>query len=380
MTLKQISTILNSAVMKNELGENVTIAEDLSNIVEAGKSIANMTADDLKDFQQKLAVGIFKNYVQNRLYKTKDFKILKDAVAFGGGIQRIMNKDLASAVDSHILNLVDGVNYFDGTYHGFDLDAKLYTETKAFKVVWSLGDETWSQSFTSAEGVSQLFGLIEARIANTIEAQVHALQKRVIAKLIVDAYKGGRKIQLVTAYNAAMGYSTKKTFAQIKADNAEFRKFNAWANSIMTRLVDYVAEMNDKYNDGTVLTFTPKDKVNVLLLTQFATESRFLGLYDAHSPQYAESNVPFDTIPSWQNQSNSIMPDYGVTAEIKDDDTTIANVVGVVYDTDAIGITAKLDKVTSQYVGSEGYTNFYHHIAMNFYEDTRNSAIVLVLE
>lgn len=380
MNYTQISQILNDAVIKNELGEAVTIEENLSNIVEVGKSIANMTSDDLKDFQNKIAVGIYRNYVQNRLYKTKDFKILKDAVAFGGGIQRIMNKDLASAVDSHILNLVDGVNYFDGTYHGFDVDAKLYLDTKAFKVVWSLGNETWNMSFTTAEGVSQLFGLIEARIENTMTAQIHALEKRVLAKLIVDAYRGNRKIQLVTLYNQTMGYENAKTYTQIKADNEEFRKFNAWSNSIVARLVDYVKELNEKYNDGTVLTFTPRDKVNVLMLTQFASESRFLGLYDAHSPQYAQNDIPFDTVSAWQNQSELIMPDYGVTAAIKDETGTVENVVGVVYDTDAAGITTKLDKVTAQYIGSEDYTNFYHHVAMNYYEDTRNAAIVLVLE
>ena len=380
MTLKQISTILNTKIMKNAIGETVTVDEDLSNIVEVGKIISDLSADDLKDFQQKLAVGIYKNYVQARLYKTKDFKILKDAVAYGGGIQRIMTKDLASADDSHIINLIDGQDYFDGTYHGLDLSAKVYTEKKAFKVVWSVSDDTWRESFTSAEGVAQLFGLIEARIANTIEAQVHALTKRVICKLISDTYKGGRVIKLVTMYNQTMGYTQALTYAQIKADRDEFRKFNAWCNAVITRLVDYVAELNDNYNDGTVLTFTPKEKINVLLLSQFATEGKFLALSDTYNPGLASLEVPFDTVSSWQNRSNDIMPDYGVTAQIKDKEAVIDKVVGIIADQDAMGISVALDKISSQYIGSEAYTNFYHHMVMNFYVDSRNSAIVLTLE
>ena len=380
MDLKQISTILNTTVIKNELGETVTIAEDLSNIVEVGTAISNMTADTLKDFQRKLAVGIYKNYVQARLYKTKDFKILKDAVAFGGGIQRIMAKNLADAQDSHILNLVDGQDYFDGTYHGIDLSAQLYVDTKAFKVSYSIGDDTWTQSFTNAEDVSKLFGLIEARIANTIEAQLHALIKRVICKLIVDTYGDGRVIKLVTAFNSTTGGSD--TYTQIKADPVKFRQFNAFTNSLITRLVDYVAEMNDKYNDGSVVTFTPKDKINVLLLTQFATEQKFMALANTYNAEMAALDVKYETVPSWQNQSNDIMPDYGVTAEVVDSNAAdpVQNVVGVIFDEDSCGVTVKLDKVTSQYIGSEGYTNFYHHIAANYYTDARNSSVVLTLE
>ena len=67
-------------------------------------------------------------------------------------------------------------------------------------------------------------------------------------------------------------------------------------------------------------------------------------------------------------------------AQIKDKEAVIDKVVGIIADQDAMGISVALDKISSQYIGSEAYTNFYHHMVMNFYVDSRNSAIVLTLE
>ena len=50
MNLKQISTLINETIVPNTLGEGTTIAEDLSNIVDLGTAIADLTADDMKNF------------------------------------------------------------------------------------------------------------------------------------------------------------------------------------------------------------------------------------------------------------------------------------------------------------------------------------------
>ena len=94
----------------------------------------------------------------------------------------------------------------------------------------------------------------------------------------------------------------------------------------------------------------------------------------------------YNTINFWQNSSNLLLPTLGVTAEVKyqgADDvqaTTVSNVGAVIYDRYAGGMTARLDKITSQYIGSEDFTTYYHHIANSRFVDTRNAAIVLALD
>ena len=123
MDYKQIATVLNNSVMKNYLGEETTIAEDLSNIADAGKAISTMTSDDLKTFQKQLVVGV-RNEVLSRIYEVSDYGIIKNTVEYGGALQRITASGNYATQDSHILNLVNGESYLDGKYYGTGIDGK----------------------------------------------------------------------------------------------------------------------------------------------------------------------------------------------------------------------------------------------------------------
>ena len=92
----------------------------------------------------------------------------------------------------------------------------------------------------------------------------------------------------------------------------------------------------------------------------------------------------YNTLPFWQNQSDSLLPSLGVTAEVKThvgegDPVTVSNVVGLIYDRYTAGITARLDKITAGYIPKGDFTTYFHHIATSRFIDTRNSAIILSL-
>ena len=95
----------------------------------------------------------------------------------------------------------------------------------------------------------------------------------------------------------------------------------------------------------------------------------------------------YNTINFWQNQGTGLLPSLGVTAEIKLTDgateptiTDLTNVIGVIYDKYSAGVTARLDKVTAQYIANGDYTNYFHHVANRRFVDTRNTAIALILD
>lgn len=380
MNYRNIATILNSSLMKNFVGNTTTIAENLDNIVEVGKLISTITADDMKSFNNDIIVGVH-NYVIQRILESKRFRLFKDTQEYGGAIQRIMATDNFTAQDSHLLNLVsDGsTSYLDGKYYGLNLSARVYTDTKAFKVVHSVSDDTISQYFTSAEEVAKYFGLLETTEMNTITAQLEALEKAVINKAIVDTISDGRVINLLTAFNTYVGQSY--TLTQLRANRDLMAYFGSFCKSLLAQLVDYVKSPNKKYNDGTVLIWAPADKIEVELLTQFATDIEYIGNPIEPNPAVM---VTFDTIPAWQNAGTDMLPSLAIASTIVTTNGTtsssVDNIVGFVYDVDGLGITTKRNKVTVEQVGAEGFTNFHHHLANNYFIDKRMSAVALVLE
>lgn len=375
MNLKQISTLINDSIVPNTMGEAITIAEDLSNVVDLGTAIADLTADDIKNFQKNFVVGIAKTFFDARLYEGSDYGIFSDTQTYGGIVQRVKAK-LLETEDSPIWTLENGTDYFDGTYRGIETDNKLFTQDAIWKITNSIPTEEFKQYFLSEEGVLQLIALIESTVQNTLRRNIHALSKRTLCSLAGVA----NQIHLLTLYASESGRNLTAQEAILDKD------FLLWLGVVIVRLRDMVTEYNTKYNDGTIETFTPKEDTRVTILTEVDKKMNFFMTSDVFHNDLV-SIGQYNTINFWQNQGTTLLPNLGVTAEVKltdgEDEPTITDItglIGLIYDKYSCGTCARLSKTSSQYIGAGDYTNYYHHIAHRRFVDSRNSAIALILD
>ena len=376
MELVQISTLLNESIVPNMLGEETTIAEDLSNVVELGTSIDNLTGEEVQNFAKNLLVGVARNVFDTRKYRSETYGLMNDSREYGGVIQRVKAK-LLDTVDSHIWTLENGVDYWDGKYYGIETDVKVYSKDSAFKIPNSIPVEMFKQYFTSADGVRSFISMIENTVDNTITLNLNGLARTTLQQL-ATTIADTRSIKLLTIWN------TNNPNATLTADEALHNApFLRWAAQQIVRLRNLTRDYNKKYNDGTIPTFTPSEDLRVTLLDEFASSLMFNMESDTFHNDLV-SVGEYNTINFWQNSSDELLPSLSETAEIvtKVDDeepVTISNCVGMIYDRFTAGLTARLSKVTASYIGSEDFTNYYHHIANSRFIDNRNTAILLQL-
>lgn len=376
MELIQISTLLNDAIVPNMLGEDTTIAEDLSNVVELGTAIDDLTGEEVENFAKNLLVGVARNIFDTRKYRSETYGLMNDSREYGGVIQRVKAK-LLDTVDSHIWTLENGVDYWDGKYYGIETDVKVYHKDSAFKIPNSIPVEMFKQYFTSADGVSNLISMIETTVDNTITLNLNGLARTTLQQL-GSSIASTRSIDLLTIWN------TNNPSATLSADEALHNaSFLRWTAQQIIRLRNLTRDYNKKYNDGTIQTFTPESDLRVTLLDEFASSIMFNMESDTFHNDLV-SVGEYNTINFWQNSSSDLLPSLGETAEIvtkigEGEPTTISNVVGMIYDRYSAGLTARLSKVTATYVGSEDFTTYFHHIANSRFIDTRNTAILLRL-
>ncbi|MBQ1293840.1 MAG: hypothetical protein IIY21_07355 [Clostridiales bacterium] len=404
MTLTQIASLLNTKIIPNVFGQGVdgssnpiTIAEDLRNVVDLGTALSNATAAQFKDFQNLLAVGVVETYCESRSYREETYGLFTNEIEYGGVIQRVKAK-LLKASDSAILALDNAYNpaggaghevdYTDGHFWGAQWDSKIFDKTDVFKVKWSISNEMFKKMFTDAKGVQKLVAMIEATVDNTIKLELNGLARGCLRKLIQSAYDGGRKIQLITAYNTKMGLTSSDPGFITLANWSQSTSFKLFCQTLMLELRSYITDYNEKYNDGTVPTFCPESDTRCILLTEFAAELD-VALGSVYHKEMVEGVGTYQKINYWQNGTVDLLPyiasgslhdqivetiaDSGTTTE------TIDHVVGVLFDSTACVITNSLDKTTSKYVPEEDFTTFFHHIARKYMIDTRNSAVVLLL-
>ena len=385
MELTQISKLLNETIVPNLMGETLTISADLKGVVDLGEKIADLAPETVKDFAGSFVVGVARNVMDTRKYRRETYGLMNDAREYGGVIQRVKAK-LGAAVDSPIWTLQNGQDYFDGTYHATDTDVKIYSQDTAWMIANSIPTEMFKQSFTSEDGVRSLIALIEATVDNTLTLELNGLAKTTLQEMIAQSATD-RSIHLLTIYNDLMGLTgadalTKDTCLY----NAPFLR---WAAMQIVRLRDFVQDYNEKYNDGTVPVFTPAEDLRVTLLSEFARAIEFNMEADTFHNDLV-SVGEYNTINYWQNSSKDLLPTLGVTAQVKVhhgtnegspvDPMSIKEVVGVIYDRYTAGLTARLDKITANYIAPGDFTNYFHHVANSRFIDTRNTGIVLRLD
>lgn len=392
MTFKQISTILNTEFMPNEIPEGdswVQLAEDLSNFVDWGTQVtSNMSADALLNAKKNIAVQI-KNITIARILESKTFSIVKDNITFEGAVQRIMSAGLLPAQNSSRRNLTNGTSYLDGKYYGQTLDSKIYSDFVTFKIVNSVTDKEWELAFSSASEMRRVLGLMEINVENSLTSKLNALAKRLLVSAIdkCTTADNPRVIHLLTGFNAKHNSgATAYTLATIYKDRDLTALFHDYVKSEVNKLVTYTQEYNKKYNDGSVEQFTPREKIEIVMLTDFANDIKYI----TDPVDYNIVGMPtYREITSWQTTTDSLNPTFSEVSTIKVVDSTaeggsrtISNVVGIVYDTDGIGITsADGEKATTvEYVGTEGFTNYHHHVTNKYYIDERLSSVVLALD
>lgn len=388
---KQIATFLNDFVIKNEVVDPSTwttpLAEDLRNYADFGKVLSNLTVAQLEDLKQQM-VETHTNELITRTLERKEFGIVRNNAEFRASVQRIVASGEYETLDSHITSLDwnSGNSWHDGKYYGANLDSKLFTKVDTYKVAWSVGDEEYKLSLESADEVIALWTMIEKNVKNTLTKKINALCKRLLCALIDNCMSATtpRKILLVTEFSKEYNpnhTTTPWTMADIKADRDKYSMFKAFVYSITQQTIGYCSESNMIYNDGTVEMFTPKEDIRCVLLNKFANDMAIMtDAIDFHIPKF---DVNYDTINAWQTSGKNIVKSLSdissITVENGETDITYDNIVGVIYDKDAIGITTVVNKTTKEYVGSEGFTTFFAHCGNRFYVDSRFPSVVLVL-
>lgn len=397
----QIATMLNTVIIPNYFGEGksddtpITITEDLRNVVDLGKALSDLSVADLENFKGDLVVGVLDTYTDEREFQSDDeasYGLFVSSEEYGGAIQRVKCK-LLSATDSNLLALVDasnsGPDYTDGKFYGVPVDTKIYTKMDSFRVKFSISNNELKKSFTSAAGVARLIAMIEVTVRNTIALQLNATARGVLRELILQAYNGGREVKLITLYNTIFGFTSGDPGYVTLADWNQNETFKIWCQSTILKLRKGIADFNEKYNDGTVETFTPEADSRAIFLADFATDMD-VALGSVYHTELVKGLDQYRTINFWQNGTTELVPmiksgslhDQIVEKVADSGDaqvTTINHVVGLLFDRYSAFVTYELESMRAKPVIEEDFTTYFRDYTRRYCVDTRNTNVILTL-
>ena len=387
MKVTQLHELVN-AVTQEILGETAVVQEDLSNVVDIGKSIID--SDNVDNYVKKLVNHIGKVVFQNRLYSGGVPSVLMDAWEYGSILEKI-SADLPEATINETWALEDKKDYSPDVFYKPSVSAKFFNSKVTFEIPMSFTEIQVKESFSSKERLNGFISMLTTSVENAMTVKLDALIMRTInnmtaetlvaelntanagSPVVIDTTKTGVKaVNLLKLYNETI--NTPLTVDKSLID-PDFIRFATYHISMYT---DRMSKISTLFNVEGAERFTPKDLQHVVLLSDFAKASE---TFLVSNTQNAEKVAlpKHETVPYWQGSGLGYSFDDVSTINVKTAskaDVNVKGVLGIIFDRDALGVSNLDRRVTTNYnPRAEFYTNFYKFDA-GYYNDLSENFVV----
>lgn len=390
--------------------KNVTVT-NTSDFVSAGETVLSTGVENTLN---SLAIVMGRTLMAVRPYKAK--LSLIDALNTEGYTSRMRkisfysrNPKASGDWNTQLhTNLRGG---YDNGSNGGQSTASMWEQNKPEALEMNFGGQSvWEDSTTiyeyqlkSAFRNESEFGKFISGImtekANDIESQKEAFNRMIILNYIAGLYDmgtAGTVINLTKAFNDEMGtsYTTQELQTTYATEFLEFftATFKIASDYMTNRSANYhwsPAKQNEAGENLVLLRHTPKNKQRFLYYSPLFTKAKAKVFPEIFNPQYIEE-AQGEGVTYWQSINNPAainitpaIPDKegGTGKQIQGGAVELSNVVGVLYDVDAMMVDYQLESAaTTPLEARKHYRNMWWSFSRNAINDFTENAILFIME
>ena len=385
MQVTQVYELVNETT-KEILGQEAVVNEDLSNLVDIGDQVINSKA--IENFTRTLVDHIGKVIFVNRKYSGSAPKVLMDGWEYGSILEKIAS-EMPEATENESWELEDGQSYDPNIFYKPKVSAKFFNKRTTFEIDRSFTERQVKSAFSSATQMNAFLSMLENEVDKSLTVKIDSLVMRTINNMTAQTINAGgtnRVVNLLTMFNTA--YQSQLANPLTAADAIHTPEFIRYASYIMGLYIKRLGKMSTLFNIGGMHRFTPADKLHIVMLDEFMQSSKiFLQSDTFHDELVALPNA--ESVPYWQGSGTGYA--YGSTSSI---DVTIedadaqdgtgksrvqqSNILGVMFDRDALGV-ANLDRrVTTNYNPKAEFFNNFYKFDAGYFNDANENFVVFV--
>lgn len=393
MTTNQIYTIVNE-VNAEAFGSEAIDVIDNQGLISLGDTVLSSTTNT-EAFLNTLVQRIGRTIISFRQYRNKLADMVVNDFEYGAILQKI-RVHLTEAETDPAYGLTDGYSVDPWTVNKPDVEQKLFVTRTPYMFHVTIARKQLKEAFLSESGMGAFIGAVFGQVRNSIEVSLENLGRLCIANMMAEftpftpsagddtpATTLNHEVALCTLYNTARGYhgvipgeggaaDTPASAGYVDADTCLFDEdFLRFAVKTMKSYSDNFTDMSTLYNDGEIETFTPREEQRLKVLSSFERALETVVQYSAFNEEMVRLNA-FSTLNFWQSAQTA---DTVKVKRASDGVTvTIQNVVGVLYDRDALGIYKRDEDVLTTPVNAKGlyYNTFYHQLELWFNDTSEN--------
>lgn len=402
MKVNQIAEILNNSIKEVmgevsvgaevEADENLsTVREDLSNIVDVGRKITSATnfAENFDNWTKSIIDKVGKVVFADRKYKGVAPNIKKDSWQYGSILEKVrvdvsdFKNNPSWANKSNYAQLPQTFEDLFGAEFP-TVVATYYNSKITFETKMSFTQQNLYEAFQSAEAMNRFISAIENRIATKMTVATDKLIFMTLCNLIAEKISANKNIvNLREDYNQLTGKNLSKS--EFLHDKEALR----YASGVIMNYKNYVAGLSTLYNDGTYATFTPSEKLKLVMATEFDTAIKTVLLSDTYNKEFVELDG-FSVVPYWQGTGTSdedrmaikVLPasKNGVTGVENANVVSANGIVAVMFDDEACAVCCEHPTVESQRNPERRITNYFYQYDCSYLNDTAENCVVFLID
>ena len=378
MEMTQIYEIVNETTAQ-VTGTEPLEAIDGNKIVDAGAEV--LETDKMDHYVQSLIDRIGKVVFVNRPYTGGTPSVMMDSWEFGAVLEKIQYEGIPEAEENDTWNLEDKHSYDPNIFYKPTVSAKFFSERRTFDVPMSFAQRQVKSAFASAGQLQAFFSMIETALSNGMTVKMDSLVEATINNFIATTYGNGtanaRVVKLLTEYAAFTGQTAPD--ASVALAVPEFIRFMAFR---MKRKAVQMQKLSTVFNAGGKYRHTPSDRLHLILHADVAAAADAYLQSDTYHNEFVA--LPgADKVAFWQGSGSGF--DWADTSKImitprgEEDPVTISNVVGVMFDRDALGVSNLDRRVTTNWNPKGEFTNNWYKFDAGYFNDFNENGVVFLL-
>ena len=385
MSFEDASAILNN-IRKQVTGETSIAPVTTADFVSVATTLLQAGYDPvLSAITQMVSRTIF----SIRPYNRKFGGLKMDEEQWGAIVRKlsIADKDFDNDVR---FQLVDGqsIDHYEVNKPNV-LQTNFYGQN-VFEKNYTIFKDQLDNAFSGPAEFGRFMSMVVQNISDMIE-QAHES----IARMTIGNFVGGKVvatngvIHLITEYNAETGITPPLTSTTV-FDPQYFGDFMKWMFARIATLTALMTERSQEFQINVtgkeISRHTPFDMQKVYIYAPLMNEMKSRVLSGTFHPDFIDY-ADVESVNYWQSIETpmelEVTPSYMLT-----DGTiataaaqTITNLVGVIFDRDALGYTTVNNwSATTPLNAKGGYWNTFHHFTERWYNDFTEKGIVLLLD
>lgn len=378
MEMTQIYEIVNETTA--QVTGTAPVADiDCNQIVDAGAEV--LETDKVDHYVKSLIDRIGKVVFVNRPYSGGTPSVMMDSWEYGAILEKIQYEGLPEAEENDTWELEDRRSYDPNIFYKPSVSAKFFSERRTFDIPMSFAQRQVKTAFTSSGQLQAFFSMIETAISNGMTVKMDSLVEATINNFLATTYGDGtanaRVVKLLTDFAAFTGKEAPSA-ATALAD-PEFIRFCAF---IMKRKAVQMQKLSTVFNAGGKYRHTPKDRLKMILHADFAAAADAYLQSDTYHNEFVAlpgaDKVAFwqgsGTGFAWTDTSKIIVTPRGAESPV-----TISNIVGVMFDRDALGVSNLDRRVTTNWNPKGEFTNNWYKFDAGYFNDFNENGVIFVL-